>query len=142
MSHSKGRIWIHAIWSTKNRIKLITPDIERLLYKLIREQFRKTKCNLRSIGGVEDHVHCLYLQNPCKSISDTIKQVKGATSKLVDDAGIIMDSFYWQTGYAAYSVSEFMVPRLIRYIMNQKEHHKTETLSCEIKRLDRCYSRL
>ncbi len=73
---------------------------------------------------MSDHVHCLFLLNGQKSISEVIKQVKGSTSHSINEQNIILEKFTWQTGYAAYSVSESQLEKVYAYILNQKEHHK------------------
>lgn len=67
---------------------------------------------------------CLFLLNPQKSISDVIKQVKGSSYHYVNQQNLITDKFAWQTGYAAYSVSESIVEKVFQYIQNQKNHHQ------------------
>ncbi|MDP2688153.1 MAG: transposase, partial [Aequorivita sp.] len=74
-----------------------------------------------------DHIHCLFLLSPQKSIADVIKQIKGSTSHFINQSNLIPEKFAWQTGYAAYSVSESVVDRVFRYITNQKAHHQKKT---------------
>ena len=76
-----------------------------------------------------DHVHCLFLLSPQKSINDVIKQVKGSTSHDINEKNLI--KFSWQTGYAAYSVSESVVEKVFEYIKNQKRHHAKITFQQE-----------
>jgi len=67
-----------------------------------------------------DHIHCLFLLNPQKSISEVIKQIKGSSSHYVNQTNLISQKFAWQTGYAAYSVSESVLEKTFSYIQNQK----------------------
>lgn len=71
-----------------------------------------------------DHVHSLFLLNPKKAITDILQQVKGISSNWINERDLIKDKFAWQTGYAAYSVSESVLEKVYRYILNQKQHHK------------------
>jgi putative transposase len=70
-----------------------------------------------------DHVHALFLLNPQKSIADVIKQIKGSSSHSINGADLMLEKFAWQTGYAAYSVSESQLEVVYNYIKNQKQHH-------------------
>ena len=72
-----------------------------------------------------------FLLNPQQSISNGIKQVKGSTSHHINKNNLCRSKFTWQTGYAAYSISESVVEKVFRYIMNQKEHHKLKTFKDE-----------
>ena len=78
-----------------------------------------------------DHVHCLFLLNSQKSISEIVKQVKGSTSHWVNEQNIILEKFAWQTDYAAYSVSESQLEKVFGYIKNQKAHHTKTTFQME-----------
>ena len=131
MPHSYNKIWIHAIWSTKIRAQLIIPDIEAQVYELMRCEFIEMGCPVRIINGMPDHVHSLFLLNPQKSITEVIKQVKGSVSYNVNDKDLIPEKFNWQTGYAAYSVSESVLERVYHYIKNQKQYHRKKTFQQE-----------
>ena len=127
MPHSFNKIWIHAIWATKERMPLIHQSIEQKLYQFISEQLREQGCPVRIINGMPDHIHCFFLLNPQKSISEVIKQIKGSSSHFINQSNLISDKFAWQTGYASYSVSESVVERVYQYIKNQKAHHQKKT---------------
>lgn len=131
MSHSLNAIWIHVIWSTKDREKLINPNIEKKLFQYMSDQFREQGCSVRIINGMPDHVHCLFRLCREKSIAEVIKRVKGSSSHYVNQNNLIQEKFSWQTGYAAYSVSESIRERVFHYINNQKSHHLKKTFSQE-----------
>jgi len=131
MSHSLNRIWIHAIWSTKERFPFIQPQIEKKIHTYMVEQFIESGCSVRIINGMPDHLHCLFLLNPQKALTDIIKLVKGGTSHWINDQDLIKEKFSWQTGYAAYSVSESVLEKVYQYILNQKQHHKKATFTKE-----------
>ncbi len=131
MPHSFNKIWIHAIWATKNRAPLIVLKSEKRVHDYMRGQFIEIGCPVRIINGMPDHVHCLFLLNPKKSISEVIKQVKGSTSHYINEQDLLPEKFAWQTGYAAYSVSESVLEKVFEYIRNQKQHHAKKTFQQE-----------
>ena len=131
MPHSFNKIWIHAIWATKERVPLINEKSERLIHDYMRKQFIDMGCPVRIINGMPDHVHCLFLLNSQKSIAETIKQIKGSTSHYINEQELIAEKFAWQTGYAAYSVSESQLEKVFQYIKNQKEHHAKKSFQNE-----------
>ena len=131
MPHSFNKIWIHAIWATKERAPLIRDNIEHKIYQFISEQFREQGCPVRIINGMPDHIHCLFLLSPQKSIADVIKQIKGSSSHFTNQNNLIPEKFAWQTGYAAYSVSESVIEKLFQYIKNQKQHHQKKSFQQE-----------
>jgi putative transposase len=131
MPHSYNKIWIHAIWSTKNREPLIKSDFEKNLHNYLQSQLKEQGCKVSIINGMSDHVHCLFLLNSQKSISDVIKQIKGSSSHYINQLGITDYKFAWQTGYAAFSVSESVFKKVYYYINNQKQHHSSKTFENE-----------
>jgi putative transposase len=131
MPHSFNKIWIHAIWSTKERLPLIHPTIEKKIHQFMAEQLREQGCPVRIFNGMPDHIHCLFLLSPQKSIAEVIKQIKGSSSHYINQNNLIAEKFAWQTGYAAYSVSESVVDKVFQYIKNQKQHHEKKTFQQE-----------
>lgn len=127
MSHSFNKIWIHAVWSTKDWKHLILPKVEQEIHRLIRIQLIELGCFVNSINGMPDHVHCLFQLNPQKSIAEVIKQMKGSTSHTINQKELTTERFAWQTGYGAFSVSESGIDKVREYISNQKEHHIKKT---------------
>ncbi len=131
MPHSFNKIWLHAIWATKERKPLLVPKIESKVYNFMDKQLRGLGCPVRIINGMPDHVHCLFLLNPQKSVADVIKQVKGSTSHFINKQNFVSEKFAWQTGYAAFSVSESQLEKVFRYINNQKQHHSNKSFHDE-----------
>src|SRR5690554_4005484 len=131
MGHSFNKIWIHSIWATKQRANLILPDIEKKIYYFISEQFREMGCPVRIVNGMPDHIHCLFLLNSQKSIAEVIKQIKGSSSHFINQNNLTAGKFSWQTGYAAYSISESVLEKVFYYIKNQKTHHQKKSFQKE-----------
>ena len=124
MPHSYTKIWIHAIWTTKGRTELIDYSFEKQVYDLIFDELKELNCPTRIINGMPDHVHTLFLLNPQKSLADVLKQVKGSVSHALNGSELLPGKFAWQTGYAAFSVSESQLQKVHDYIKNQKNHHR------------------
>lgn len=131
MSHSYNKIWVHAVWATKDRLGLITPKIETFLYPFLRAQFKELSCPVRILNGMSDHIHCLFLLDNSKSVAEVLKQVKGSSSHYINQNNFTDEKFAWQTGYGAFSISESGVQKVYDYIKSQKEHHKLKTFEEE-----------
>ena len=140
MPHSYNKIWIHAIWATKERIPIIHSNIEYKIHQFISEQLRAQGCLVRIINGMPDHIHCLFLLSPQKSISEVIKQIKGSSSHYINQNDLTSKKFAWQTGYAAYSVSESVVEKVFQYIKTQKEHHQKKSFLQEYEAFLKLYA--
>ncbi len=123
MANSLNKMWVHVVWATKNRNPFIKPEIERLIHDFIVRRLRQEGCFVKIIGGMPDHIHCLFLQTRKKPIAHVIQKVKGSCSRFINVNRLTPIPFSWQKGYAVFSVSRFHVDTVYRYIQNQKTHH-------------------
>jgi REP element-mobilizing transposase RayT len=133
MPKSFNRIWVHAIWATKNRRPLIDPSMDEELHNYIMKKFNEVGCQIRISNGYHDHVHCLFLLNPKRPLDEIIQRVKGSSSHFVNSNNLIRDKFAWQRGYRSFSVSESINNRVYQYILNQKKHHEKKKFIDEYK---------
>ena len=83
------------------------------------------------IGGCDDHVHALILAPPIYSPSEIAQYLMGESSKWIHEEFPAMRDFGWQDGYSAFTVSKSNLPDVIRYIQNQREHHRKKTFQEE-----------
>lgn len=139
MPKSYNRIWIHSIWSTKNRLPLLDYRNERIVYNYMKSQFIEMGCRVVIINGMPDHVHCLFQLSSQYSIAEVIKQIKGSSSHFINQNNLCKMKFAWQTGYASYSVSESIKESVFQYIFNQKKHHKRKTFQNEFDEIIRVF---
>ena len=82
-----------------------------------------------------DHVHILTGLHPIQSISSIVQNVKSESTKWINREKLTGTKFAWQEGYGAFSYAHNEVRAVIRYIQNQKVHHRTETFLDEYKKL-------
>lgn len=124
MAHSYISSLYHCIFSTKERRRIITPDIESNLWEYMVGIARKNKMKVLQIGGIEDHVHLLLSLPSTLSVAKALQLIKGGSSKWVHENFPDKSLFSWQEGYGAFSIGINDVERTIDYIKNQREHHK------------------
>ena len=140
MAQSLSRVWIHLIFSTKNRFpflsdKTIRTDMHAYLAKMLREQ----DCETLIVNGVEDHVHSLFALSRTHSIASVVKEIKRTSSGWVKEFSPTLQTFHWQLGYGAFSVSQSNLDEVIRYIESQEEHHTRVTFQDEYRALLNAY---
>jgi len=139
MRRSKVQMYFHLVWGTWRRQPLVTPEIEREVYRCIEAEVRKSKCVPVAIGGIPDHVH-LAVKTPSNiDISKLMQQVKGVSSTFVRDQLTPGELFRLQEGYAVFSVCPNHIKNVIAYIENQKQHHAEGTLWAEWEETDEEY---
>ena len=125
------KIWVHAIWGTKNREPLLSAEIRPILFQHIRDNAREKSIYLDFINGYHDHVHCLFTLNSDTSLSKTIQLIKGESSFWANKEKLVKPKLAWADEYFAVSVSESMVDKVRDYIKNQEEHHRKKTFAEE-----------
>ena len=132
---SYRQIFYQIVFSTKYRKLAITEAYCEELYKYIWGVIKNKNCKLYRINGTEDHIHIFSDLHPSVSLSDYIKDVKVASSLWMKESGKFPAFEGWQNGYGAFTYSIKEKDKLIDYIKNQKEHHKSENFYDEYRRL-------
>lgn len=133
VSHSLCKLIYHCVFSTKDRHQFLKPDIRERVYGYIRGIVRELDGQLIAIGGTNDHVHLLVELPGTLAIADAMRLVKTNSSKWVHETLPTQSEFAWQTGYAAFTVSESAKQPVIEYIQKQTEHHRDRTFDDEIR---------
>lgn len=131
MGHTYVANLIHCIFSTKERKRLITPEVQERLWPFMGGIARANDVKPMEIGGVGDHAHLLLAISPKMPLAKAIQLIKGGSSKWAGENFPELRDFEWQEGYAAFSVSQSMVDRTVQYIRNQRKHHSTTTFEDE-----------
>jgi hypothetical protein len=52
-----------------------------------------------------------------------MQDIKGNSSKWINEKGFVKGKFSWQEGYGAFSYGKSDLPKVIKYVKNQEEHH-------------------
>ena len=127
MANTYTQVHIQVVFAVKNRSSLIHATWEDALFRYITGIIQNHGHRVLQVNGMPDHVHILFGMKPDQALSDLIKQVKQDSSKWINQQGYVQGKFSWQAGYGAFSYSKSQIPRVVRYIQNQKEHHKKKT---------------
>ncbi len=119
------------VWATWQRLPLVTPEIERDVYRCIESEAQTLHCSVLAISGLADHVHLAARVTTSVTASQLAKQVKGVSSTLVRQTLRPDELFRWQEGFGVFSVSRSHLPSVIAYVQNQKRHHAAGNLWTE-----------
>jgi len=123
MSQSFTNLLYHIIFSTKDRRPLITLDYQPRLYEYIGGVLRNTGGISLGINGTEDHVHVLAKLRPDRALCDVLRELKANATGWMHNVFPRLADFYWQRGYAAFTVRQSNLRQVQRYVARQKEHH-------------------
>jgi len=132
MAHSICEVYLHVVFSTKNRMPWILPEIEDRVFPYLGGVARRKKVVTLSINGTKDHVHLLQKLHACVSIAKLVGDMKSYSSTFIKKLGIL--EFCWQEGYGVFSISKSHINSVTRYTERQKEHHRKTTFDDEMKR--------
>jgi len=124
MGNTYTQIHIQLIFAVKFRRALISNVWKDELYKYISGIIQQQKHKLMIINGVQDHIHILIGYRPHQALSDLLQDIKGSSSKWINEKKLTNIKFAWQEGYGAFSYSHSHLPKVINYIKNQERHHK------------------
>jgi len=124
--------YFHCIFSTKERRRLITPDLRDRLWPFLGGIARQNNMKAVEVGGVEDHVHILLSLPASTSVSKAMQLIKGGSSKWIHETFPEQRTFSWQEEYSAFSVSVSQLDRTNKYIKGQPEHHRKLTFQEEL----------
>ena len=126
-----SQIYIQVVFAVQNRNALINPEWEERLYKYITGIVQKKEQKMLAINGVPDHIHFLIGMKPTCNLSDLIREIKKASNEFIKEEHFLKLKFNWQEGFGAFSYSHSQLNDIIKYIMDQKEHHKKSTFRDE-----------
>ena len=124
MPHTYSKLLTHIVWSTKDRMGCIAPEIRADLHAYLGGIVREDGGTAVAIGGTADHVHLLIELPADRSVADCVRVVKTNSSRWVHEKWRDRHAFSWQAGYGAFAVSASNARRVVEYIRSQEEHHR------------------
>lgn len=137
MPQSLVKILAHIVFSTKDRVDLISHEMEAELFKYITGIVKGNGGRLIIVNGTANHIHLLISIGRI-DIGELIGHIKRDSSLWVKRRFPRSGKFYWQRGYGAFSIGQSQVGAVSEYIRNQKTHHLRNSLSYEDEFRDLC----
>jgi len=136
MPQSHAQVWIHLVFSTKERRPFLRQDDFRTeIFRMLSYHVKQSGCVSASVGGIADHVHLLAGLSRTITIAGLVESIKTETSKWAKKADNGVPNFQWQSGYGAFSVSHSLLDIVDAYIRNQEEHHRQRSFQDEYRLL-------
>jgi putative transposase len=127
MANVYSQLYIHGVFAVKYRAAVIQPVWEERLHKYITGIVQNNGHKMLSTNSVPDHLHMFFGLSPAQSISDVMRLVKGDSSEFINKHQLTPAKFQWQEGYGAFSNSRSQIDTVVKYVINQKEHHQKKT---------------
>jgi len=127
------KVYIHFVWSTKNRVPILkTNELRKKVWQHIRENAQEKGIFIDFINGFTEHCHCLISLDGDQTIQKIMQLVKGESAYWINKNHMTDTKFEWQDEYYAVSVSQSRLDSLREYIKNQEDHHSRKTFKEEI----------
>ncbi|HEY9124370.1 MAG TPA: IS200/IS605 family transposase [Bacteroidales bacterium] len=127
MAGTFSQIYIQIVFAVQNREAMISASWEEELYKYITGIVRNKGQKMLAINGMPDHIHLFIGMKPACCLSDLVREIKKSTNEFITEKKFSKFKFNWQEGFGAFSYSHSQIDSVVKYIMNQKEHHKKQT---------------
>ncbi len=124
-------VWIHLIWSTKNREPYLTKELRSKIFSHIRENAKEKHIHIDSINGYKEHVHLLISMNQNQTIAKIVHLLKGESTYWININKLTKNRFCWQKEYGAVSVGYSALKTIREYINNQETHHQNRSFTEE-----------
>ena len=132
MPQTFTQLHYHVVFSTKNREPVLTADIRERVWDYLGGIVRGEGGVPILVGGMPDHVHLLATLPQTRAVADVVRQLKAGSSGWAHEQ-FPGSRLWWQTGYAAFTVSHSGVEKVKRYIERQEQHHRKTTFQDEFR---------
>lgn len=134
MPQSLARLWVHLIFSTRERYPFLSEtSVRNDMHGYLATVLRTHDCPTLEVGGCDDHVHALFALSRNYSIAQIVKEVKRTSPAWIKTIERRYSKFHWQNGYGAFSVSQSHVAQVRNYILHQEQPHRRKTFQDEFR---------
>lgn len=131
MPNTFSQIYLQFVFAVKHRQSLIPAEHKEELHKYITGLVQNRKAKMLAIHCMPDHAHVFVGFKPTILIADFVKEIKVESNEFINDKKWIATKFSWQEGYGAFSYSHSHIDSVVKYVLNQEQHHRKKTLRQE-----------
>ena len=135
MANTFSQIYLQFVFAVRNRQSLIKKENKEELHKYITGIVQNRKSKMLAIHCMPDHAHIFVGFKPVMEISDLVKEIKVASNEFINSKGWLNNKFAWQNGYGVFSYSQSHIDAVVKYILNQEQHHQKKTFNQEYHQL-------
>jgi len=127
MPNTYTQIFIHLIFATKFRHRILKENFKESLQKYISGILKNKSQKLLAINFHVNHIHIFFSYHPNIALSDLVREIKKESTTFINDNNFLKGKFYWQEGYSAFSYAKSQIDVVINYVNNQENHHKKKS---------------
>jgi len=137
--HSYSRVWVHLVWGTLNRERMLEREARKKVSLYLHEYAKSKEIPLLVNYVNADHVHALIDLSTGQTIEQVVQLLKGSSSHWINEHSLVAGKFAWGRGYGAFSVSQSALETVVAYINGQEEHHRNKTFTEEYEKFVHAY---
>ena len=131
MSNTFSQIYLQFVFAVKGRQSLVPRQHKEELHKYMTGLVQNRKAKMLAVYCMPDHTHLFVGFKPSVLISDFIKEIKVESNEFIASNRWLRSKFSWQEGYGVFSYSHSHIDSVIKYILNQEQHHRKMTFRRE-----------
>ena len=131
MANTYSQINIHAVFAVNGRETILNKETRYRIFEYISGIIKGMELYPLAVNGFTDHVHVFFELKPNVSISKVLQVIKSNSSKWINENHLVSERFEWQKGYGAFSYSRSQRDTVIKYIIEQENHHKKRSFRDE-----------
>jgi REP element-mobilizing transposase RayT len=134
MPNTFSQIYLQFVFVVKQRRSLIPKEHKEELHKYISGLVKNRNAKLLAVHCMPDHTHLFVGFRPTIAISDFVKEIKVESNEFINSKKWCDTKFSWQEGYGVFSYSQSHIDRVVKYVLNQEEHHRKKSFRIEYPR--------
>jgi putative transposase len=128
------QILYQIVFGSKDYTPFLNTSNENMLFVYIAGILKNKKCHSYIVGGASNHIHIITHLHPIVAPATIVKDIKLACHKMILESNSMYFHFPgWQVGYSGFTYHISSKQKLIRYVENQREHHKVHSFKDELK---------
>jgi REP element-mobilizing transposase RayT len=131
MANTYTQLNVQCVFSVLNRENFLLDKFRPELFKYISGILKNSNQFPLAVNGYKDHVHVFFELHPATSVSEVMQTVKANSSKWINENKFLPGKFRWQNGYGAFTYSRSQRDSVIKYIINQEQHHTKQSFKDE-----------
>jgi REP element-mobilizing transposase RayT len=131
MAGTFSQIYLQFVFAVKGRMALIPKQHKEELHRYMTALVQNRKAKLLAVNCMPDHTHLFVGFKPSVLISDFVKEVKVESNLFIQSKKWLPGQFQWQDGYGVFSYGHSQIDSVIKYVLNQEEHHRKQTFRDE-----------
>ena len=135
MPNTFSQIYLQFVFAVQYRRSLIPKKHKEELHKYVTGLVQNRKAKMLAVNCMPDHIHLFVGFKPVILISDFVKEIKVESNEFINNKKWLRENFNWQEGYGVFSYSHSHIDKVVKYVLNQEEHHRKQTFKAEYEGL-------